>query len=222
MGLLPMRVIRFLRGLGSRLFGSREDSGCEPTRVIVGLGNPGPEYAATRHNVGFRIVEGLAARFDGAWREDPSLDSRTCCVEIAGESCLLVQPQSFMNRSGTSVRRVFERWPELDATADLLVIQDDLDLPTGRLRLRPGGGAGGHRGLADILEALGTRSVPRLRFGVGHPGTSGTVVDWVLEPFPAEEESTILPNAIERAVDAIEMSIREGLTLAMGRFNAAQ
>ncbi len=126
-----------------------------------------------------------------------------------------------MNRSGESVQAALAGWPHLLPERDLLVVYDDLDLPTGRLRLRHGGGAGGHRGMADLVRALGTTAIPRLRFGIGHPGERSAVVDWVLEPFLPEEEAGVLPDAVERAVDAVECVLRDGLLVAMDRFNAA-
>jgi len=196
-------------------------SGAPPTRLVVGLGNPGTKYAASRHNIGFRVLELLADRLAGEWRIEPGLDARICRIEIASEPCLLVQPQSFMNRSGAATRAALERWPELSAQTDLLVIYDDMDLPTGRLRLRPRGGGGGHRGISDILGELDTKEIPRLRVGVGHPGSAEAVVDWVLDAFSPEEEANVLPELLERAADAVEATIRDGVTTAMGQFNAA-
>jgi len=219
-----------VRQLWSRFFGARQESVRPPTRLIVGLGNPGSKYRTTRHNVGFRIVEMLADRHSGdrgdrgghgdVWRHDRALDAKLRFVEIEGQHCLLIQPQTFMNRSGAAVHAVLSRWPSLDPKTDLLVVYDDLDLPTGNIRLRPSGGGGGHRGIGDILHELDSQQIPRLRFGVGHPGQAGAVIDWVLEPFGVEEESAILPDTLARAVEAIEMTIREGLTPAMGQFNA--
>ena len=210
-----------LRQLWQRLRGPRFEADRVPRFVVFGLGNPGPKYAPTRHNIGFRIVEVLAARHAGQWRAETRLEARAASVEIAGEPCLLLQPQTFMNRSGSTVAATLARWPELDPSTRLLVVYDDLDLPTGRIRLRPSGGAGGHRGIGNILEALDSKQVPRLRFGVGHPGSASPVIDWVLEPFSPEEEAEILPEAIERAADAVERAIRDGVTVAMGQFNAA-
>ncbi|MFO0690739.1 MAG: aminoacyl-tRNA hydrolase [Myxococcota bacterium] len=189
--------------------------------MVVGLGNPGPEYAATRHNVGFRVVERLAAREGVAFADDPGLRSRLARLSIGGRDCALLEPMTYMNRSGESVEAALARWPDLVPERDLLVVFDDLDLPPGRLRLRPSGGAGGHRGLADIVRVFGTQAIPRLRFGIGHPGSAAQVVDWVLEPFSAAEEAEVLPPAIERAADAVACALGEGLTVAMGRFNAA-
>lgn len=209
-----------VRQLWIRFFGVRTESVRPPTRLIVGLGNPGSKYQATRHNIGFRIVEMLADRHQGEWHHDRSLEARISYVEIAGEVCLLIEPQTFMNRSGATLVAALDRWPDLHPETDLLIVYDDLDLPTGRIRLRPGGGGGGHRGIGDILLELDTPKIPRLRFGVGHPGSAREVIDWVLEPFAFEEESALLPDALARAVDAIEMTIREGVVPAMGQFNA--
>lgn len=187
----------------------------------MGLGNPGARYAATRHNVGFRVVERLASRHDARLEPVDALSGRLARVVIAGIDCALLEPTTFMNRSGESVRAAVAGWPQLLPERDLLIVYDDLDLPTGRLRLRPGGGAGGHRGMTDVVRALDTTAIPRLRFGIGHPGDRSAVVDWVLEPFRPEEEAEILPGALERAADAVECVLREGLPAAMDRFNAA-
>jgi len=192
-----------------------------PTRLIIGLGNPGPEYTATRHNVGFRVVEGLADRSGGEWSKLPTLDALGCYVEIGSETCLLLKPQTFMNRSGEVARAAFQLWPGLSSDSDLLVIYDDMDLPTGRLRLRPSGGSGGHRGIGNILDELGSKEIPRIRVGVGHPGSASEVVDWVLERFSDDEEANHLPAILARAADSIEVAIREGVTSAMGQFNAS-
>ena len=226
-------MVSRLRELWSRLRGSRptrdearrhsldpeaKDAGPVPARLIVGLGNPGDEYAETRHNIGFRVVERLADRSGGVWRLDAGLDARIARAEIAGLECVLLAPQTFMNRSGASVAAALARWPGLDPARDLLVVYDDLDLPTGRIRLRPSGGAGGHRGIGDILDQLETKAVPRLRFGVGHPGSRDAVLGWVLSPFPESEESAVA-DGVDRAADAIELAICEGLAAAMGQFN---
>jgi PTH1 family peptidyl-tRNA hydrolase len=192
-----------------------------PTRLIIGLGNPGPEYAATRHNVGFRVVEELAGRVGGEWSKLSTLEALGSYVEIGTELCLLLKPQTFMNRSGEVARAAFEFWPGLSPASDLLVIYDDMDLPTGRLRLRPSGGSGGHRGIANILDELDTKEIPRLRVGVGHPGSASGVVDWVLQRFSEDEESSQLPSILARAVDSIEVAVREGVISAMGQFNAS-
>jgi PTH1 family peptidyl-tRNA hydrolase len=191
-----------------------------PSLLVVGLGNPGPKYAPTRHNVGFRVAQALASRHDGVWHEDRELESMLCVVEIADRSVALIAPQTFVNRSGQSVVAALARWPALDPARDLIVVYDDLDLPPGRIRLRPSGGPGGHNGIGDILARLDSKEVPRLRFGVGHPGASGAVIDWVLGAFSDEEEQRILPDAIDWAAQAVEAAIAEGVRSAMGSFNA--
>ncbi len=167
------------------------------------------------------MLEVLAARAEVPWRDDGALRARVADVVLAGQPCLLLAPQTFMNRSGESVRAALARHPDLAAERDLLVVYDDLDLPPGRLRLRPGGRAGGHRGMADIVRVLETESIPRLRFGIGHPGSAAGVVDWVLEPFDPLEEAEILPVALERAADALVCVVEEGFAAAMSRFNAS-
>jgi len=193
----------------------------DPVRLIVGLGNPGADYAATRHNVGFRLVERLAERRGASLGVDRDLASRIARVELAAVPCVLLEPQTFMNRSGQSVGAALARWPGLVPERDLVVVYDDLDLPPGRIRIRPGGSAGGHRGMADIARVLGTTAIPRLRFGIGHPGATTAVADWVLEPFSTEDEAGLLPGAIDRAADAIECLVADGMAVAMGRYNGS-
>ena len=127
-----------------------------------------------------------------------------------------------MNASGRSVERALDRWPGLVLERDLLVVYDDLDLPPGRIRLRPSGGGGGHNGIGDVLEVLDTKQVPRLRFGVGRPGPSSgqTVIEYVLAPFEEAEWGERIEAAIDRAADAVEAVCSEGIRAAMERFNA--
>lgn len=191
-----------------------------PVKLVVGLGNPGPEYAATRHNIGFRVVERVAERLGARFAPDPALRGRIAFGGSTPGPCALLEPETFMNRSGESVAAALSRWPSLVAQSDLLVVYDDLDLPPGRLRLRPGGGAGGHRGMTDIVRRLGHDRIARLRFGIGHPGRADAVVGWVLEPFAQSEEQAILPAAIERAADAALCFLELGIAPAMDRFNA--
>jgi len=186
-------------------------------RLIVGLGNPGPEYANTRHNVGFRVIDRLAERHRLEVRrlEKRALTGRG---RLEDEEVVLAKPQTFMNLSGESVAplmRLLDLQP-----ADLLVITDDLDLPVGRLRLRETGGAGGHNGLKSLIQHLRTEDFPRLRIGVGRPaqGERGAVVDHVLSKF-ARHELEPIAQAIDAAADAVEAVAREGLTAAMNRVN---
>lgn len=208
----------------SRWFGrsDQKDSLPIPSILVVGLGNPGSKYARTRHNIGFRVVQTLAERHQGDWVEDRETHSMLSLVEIAGRAVALMAPQNFMNRSGESVARALERWPTLDPSSDLMIVYDDLDLPTGRIRLRPSGGGGGHNGIGDVLERLDSKEVSRLRFGIGHPGSAGAVIDWVLTPFSDVEEAEILPAAIDWAAQAIEATVDEGVRAAMGQFNAVR
>ena len=184
-------------------------------RLVVGLGNPGREYADTRHNIGFRVVDELARR----WKMRFTKREANALVALSsppGLHPMLAKPQTFMNLSGDAVRglsRIYGYRPD-----QILVIYDELDLPFGRIRLRPGGSAGGHRGVRSIIEKLGTDAFPRLRIGIGRP--TGDTVRYVLEPFTREEEAE-LPRIIERAADAAECAIEHGLAVAMNRYNQA-
>jgi peptidyl-tRNA hydrolase, PTH1 family len=183
--------------------------------LVVGLGNPGAEYAASRHNVGFRVVEELARRFGaGRWRRlGPSLVISATC----GRPVVLAQPQTFMNCSGTAV------WSLCTALSlppqSLLVVADDVDLPIGRLRLRPSGGAGTHNGLRDVVAAIGA-AFPRLRVGVRGDEPWQDLADYVLAPFLTAEEEVVSATVV-RAADAAVATIVDGLDAAMNRFNRA-
>ncbi len=191
-------------------------------KLIVGLGNPGRRYAATRHNVGFRVAERFARTHGIALREERfgGIFGRGVVRGEADEALDvgLLLPQTFMNLSGDAVAAALEGLEIEDASRDLLVVLDDVDLPFGRLRLRPGGGAGGHRGLAHVLERVGRRDLPRLRFGVGRPAAGSDTVEYVLEPFSAEEERA-LPALVDRAVRALQAVLLAGLPAAMNRYN---
>lgn len=183
--------------------------------LIVGLGNPEPRYLPTRHNVGWRILHRLAARH-GIALEASRYAGRFGRGRVGGEEVGLLEPHTFMNRSGEAVELALEHL-DLDERS-LLVLSDDLDLPFGTLRLRPSGGAGGHRGLADVIDAVGSGEFPRLRFGIGRPPAGEDPIDWVLAPFDAEEEEA-LPARVDEAVDALETLLADGVTQAMNRFN---
>ena len=188
-------------------------------RLVVGLGNPGFEYEATRHNLGFRVVERLAARCGITLRREKRLRARIGVGRVAGIEAALLEPETWMNRSGEAVAAAIETHP-LDPASELLVVYDDLDLPFGRLRLRPGGGAGGHNGLADILERLARSDFPRLRFGIGRPPAGVDPIDHVLAPWSADE-SAALDVRLDAACDAIELALTEGVARAMNRVNPA-
>ena len=183
-------------------------------RLIVGLGNPGGEYAETRHNLGFRVVNLLASRWGiGLGRLE--------CNSLVGEGrdCLLAVPQTFMNRSGYSVR-CLAQGHDLEST-EILVVYDDVSLPLGRLRLRPGGGPGGHRGMESIVQNLQTETIPRLRLGIAPEGldlSNDDLSEFVLSEFERKEQE-IVENLIEKAADACESWLREGNQATMNRFN---
>jgi PTH1 family peptidyl-tRNA hydrolase len=186
--------------------------------AVVGLGNPGPRYARTRHNVGFRVVDRLRRRHGlPAFEQGGPLElSRGQCT---GRPVALVRPLTYMNRSGEAVRVLLELEP-LPVEA-LLVVADDVYLPLGRLRLRRRGGDGGHNGLRSIIEALGSQDFPRLRVGIGGDVESEELRAYVLEEF-GETESTIIERTIEEAVEAVETVLEAGIGEAMNRFNAAR
>ncbi len=185
-------------------------------KIIVGLGNPGPKYAETRHNIGFMIVNELARRHQIKVKGTlgPAIAGDG---QISGEKVWLVQPTTFMNRSGEAVNFAVRRF-DLDIK-DLMVVYDDLDLPLGRVRLRSEGSAGGHNGIKSIIASLGTQDFPRLRFGIGRPEQQ-EVVDYVLTRFARAEEPD-LTDTIARACDAVELWIAQDLESAASRFNGS-
>jgi peptidyl-tRNA hydrolase, PTH1 family len=186
--------------------------------LIVGLGNPGREYRANRHNAGFMVVDRLASNADGKFSR---IESNALISGFWDEGIRLVlaKPQTYMNLSGRSVASLvrFYKVP-CDKT---LIIHDDLDLPLGSLRIRPGGGAGGQKGLNSIIQALGTQDFPRLRIGIGRPPGQMDPAAYVLQDFSGEE-AKMADLVFDRAVDAIRSYYREGLQIAMNRFNGSQ
>jgi PTH1 family peptidyl-tRNA hydrolase len=180
-------------------------------RLIAGLGNPGPEYAATRHNIGFMVVDQLAAQLGSAWEKSAKWDALSAkCGAV-----LLVKPLSFMNRSGYPLFAVAQFY-KIDPR-QILVVLDDFVLPLGRLRLRERGGPGGHNGLESVIVQFGTEEIPRLRIGIGDAPREGSV-DYVLSRF-FDEEKPIVRSTIDRAVEALKCTIDKGLVSAMNRFN---
>jgi peptidyl-tRNA hydrolase, PTH1 family len=182
--------------------------------LIVGLGNPGKEYADTRHNVGFRTVEELARRARLTW-EKPRLKAEQARGTIAGREVVLAKPQTYMNLSGVSVVQLV-RWYKVPLD-QLLIVHDDLDLPFGQLRLRAEGSAGGQNGMGSIIEQLRTKAIHRLKIGIGRP-TWGDPKDYVLTRF-TKDQAADLPIIIARAADAAELWLAEGIIPAMNRFN---
>jgi PTH1 family peptidyl-tRNA hydrolase len=184
-------------------------------KLIVGLGNPGRQYADTRHNVGWRVAELLAARAGaGPWRE--KMDAAVTDLAAAGPKVWLARPLTFMNNSGLAVRQMVDFWKVADE--DLLVVMDDLALDVGRIRLRPQGSAGGHNGVESILAHLGHDRFARLRIGIG-PGPGGEdQANFVLSPFRPDERPPA-EEAMDRAADAAECWMTKGLAEAMNQFN---
>ncbi len=183
-------------------------------KLIVGLGNPGRRYARTRHNVGFMIVDELARRLGCRGWRDERLAS-LCEAPCKPDPVLLIKPQTFMNLSGHAVVAYASRAKAVPES--ILVVGDDLDLPFGRLRLRPGGSAGGHNGLRSIAAELQSDTFARLRVGIGRPA-GGDPIDYVLAQF-SEEESTDLPTIVDAACEMATGALETGLLAAMNRFN---
>ncbi len=183
--------------------------------MIVGLGNPGLEYADTRHNAGFMTVDRLVEKARRTESEEHRYASFFRVWRYAGRDLLLVKPQTFMNRSGLAVakfQRVFELRPD-----EILVVYDCLDLPLGRLRLRHSGSSGGHRGMESIIQALGDSAIPRLRVGIGRARAGGSV-EHVLSGY-AEDELPALDRVLDLAVAAVLCAIRRGIVAAMNQYN---
>lgn len=184
-------------------------------RLIVGLGNPGAEYEGTRHNIGFAVVDALAAQLELRFEKDRA-HALTAWGRWRGRPFGLAKPLSFMNRSGDPVRALLREQglgPE-----DLLVVLDDLSLPPGTIRLRQGGSAGGHNGMQHIIDRLGTDAVPRLRVGIGDDYRRGRQADYVLSPVP-RDEVPLMEEAVVTAREAALTFVHEGLVTAMNRYN---
>jgi PTH1 family peptidyl-tRNA hydrolase len=210
-------VLDFFR----RLF--RRDSteslaGLDPlgTRVIVGLGNPGPEYSDTRHNVGFRCVDMLARRYAAAWQHKSGLNLLVAVIRMdAEQSVVLAKPQTYMNRSGTAVRDLLQFLAV--PPAQCLVVYDEMDLPFGTLRLRERGGPGTHNGMRSVVSELKTEQVARLRVGIGQ-SSPGEATSHVLGEF-APEEAEAVNGLVERAAEAALAWAEHGAVVAMNRYN---
>lgn len=190
--------------------------------MIVGLGNPGPEYARNRHNVGFQVVELFAERhgltFDKAQKRARVALGQINLANGWSGRVLLVKPLTFMNASGEAVGPLARFYKV--ASADILVIFDDLDLPIGRLRLRPDGGSSGQKGVKSIIQSLGSEAFPRLRVGIGRPPGQMDPAEYVLQNFSAAQEEE-MAFVRSKAADAIETWLAQGIIAAMNQFNAA-
>lgn len=182
-------------------------------KVIVGLGNPGRKYSDTRHNIGFRVLEEIARRYS-IEKEESRFDAIIGHIRIGGEKVLLVKPLTYMNLSGKAVQPLM-RWFKLNL-GDLIVIYDDMDLPSGTLRLRPQGGSGGHKGMASIIDRLGSQEFARIRIGIGRPNDEA--IDWVLGKFSPTEQK-LMEEAISQAASAVECWVKQGIDQAMNEYN---
>ncbi len=191
-------------------------------KIIVGLGNPGSTYKGNRHNAGFRCIDYISERCSIPVKKR-LCQSDTGRGVIAGEDVLLVKPHTFVNLSGESVSCLLDKFHV--ETNDLLVIHDDLDLPTGRLRLRLGGKSGGHRGIKSIINRVGSEDFYRIRIGISRPESTGNrsaheheIIDYVLGDFTPDEEE-LIQTAVTLASEAIECLIAEGISTAMNKYN---
>ena len=185
-------------------------------RLLIGLGNPGAAYEETRHNVGFVLADALAEKARADFKHDGRADALVAEGRVRGRAVTIVKPQTYMNRSGSTVRHLLRRLG-LDPV-DILVMVDDINLMLGKIRLRERGSAGGHNGVQDIIDPLGTDAFPRLRVGVGSDFARGRQVDYVLSAF-ADEELPTIEAAVSRARDAAITFVADGIITAMNRFN---
>jgi PTH1 family peptidyl-tRNA hydrolase len=207
--------VTFLRSLRRTILGARDREEIRPRYLVVGLGNPGPRYSGNRHNAGFQALDVVARKHNLGFSRGRS---RAILAEghIDGTPVVLAKPLTYMNRSGQAVARLAHRYglpPDR-----VLVIYDDMDLPIGRVRLRPRGGAGGHRGVGSIVEALGTQDFPRLRLGIGRPQGEDSV-DHVLSDFDAAE-ADVIEGAYREAVEVIRDLLDRGVEAAMNLHNS--
>jgi len=186
-------------------------------KLIVGLGNPGPRYQLTRHNAGFMAVDLLAEKWQTGF-DTQKHKALLAEARINQERVQLAKPLTFMNLSGEAVGEL-ARYYKIDL-ADILVIYDDLDLEVGKLRLRPRGQSGGHKGMASVMEHLRSEQVARLKIGIGRPEHGGDTIRYVLSPFD-DRQWQELETVWERVLQAVEVWLREGLETAMNRFNGA-
>lgn len=183
--------------------------------LLVGFGNPGREYIYTRHNIGFMLIDRIAVRLNA---QGMKLQSKAIVISslYEGRKIILAKPQTYMNLSGQSVQGLlhFYKLP----VENLLVAHDDLDLPFGTIRIRPAGGPGGQRGMADTIERLGSKEFPRLRLGIGRPPGRMDPKDYVLQDF-SKDDQKFLPEVLDRAADAVLEFVVKGLNASMNKFN---
>ena len=184
-------------------------------KLVVGLGNPGKQYEKTKHNIGFMVVDAIADSVPHTpWREEQGAE--VCSITVAGEKVLLVKPQTFMNASGESIGPLM-RYYKIDPS-DVYCIYDDMDLPVGKLRIRPNGSSGGHNGIKSLISHIGTENFPRFRVGIGRPLPQWTVIDHVLAPF-SEESQEKVQKGIKDTVKAVLGTLEVGIDKGMNLFN---
>ena len=188
-------------------------------RLIVGLGNPGAEYARTRHNAGFRFVDELAAKAGATFRLDSKLFGETAKIDIAGQPVWLLKPATFMNLSGKSVTAALRFWKFEPAQA--LLAHDELDLAPGTARLKFDGGHGGQNGLRDTMQLLGHGKFHRLRIGIGHPGSKDKVTPWVLGRASADDD-ILIGRAIDAAIDVLPLAMDGNFMDAMTKLHTVK
>ena len=188
-------------------------------RLIVGLGNPGPEHARTRHNAGFWVVDALAERLGGRFGLESKLHGETARIDIAGRSVLLLRPATFMNASGRSVAAALRYWKIEPEQA--LLAHDELDLDPGVARLKFDGGHGGQNGLRDTIRLLGHARFHRLRIGIGHPGHKDRVTPWVLGR-PGQADEACIHRAIDDAIDVLPLAVAGDFNEAMKRLHTSK
>jgi PTH1 family peptidyl-tRNA hydrolase len=188
----------------------------ESTFLIVGLGNPGADYAKTRHNAGFLLIEKLAGKWRADWKNERKFQARAARAERDGKVILLAEPQTFMNASGESVG-LLVRYYQLPLDR-IMVVVDDADLPLGEIRLRPGGGTGGHHGLESVMQHIGSREYARLRIGIGRKDQARQITGHVLGKFSAGENA-LLEKVLDRAEGQLECWLTAGIQKAMSQFN---
>ncbi len=189
-----------------------DGSGMATIKLIVGLGNPGSEYAQTRHNAGFWWVDELARAGGGTLRHDSKFHGLCARVRLEGQEVWLLEPQTFMNRSGLSVVALAQFYKILPD--EILVVHDELDIPAGQIKLKQGGGNGGHNGLKDIQNHLSTPNFWRLRVGIGHPGNKAEVANYVLKP-PRKEEQDLIDDCLNRAYIVLPKMLAGEMNVAM-------
>ena len=190
----------------------------EPMHLIVGLGNPGAEYAKTRHNAGFLLVEQLAQHWKADWANERKFAARIAKAKRGDRKVLLCEPQTFMNLSGEAVGALVKYYQL--PLVKILVAVDDADLPFGEIRLRPGGGSGGHHGLDSVTQHLGSNEYARLRIGIGRKHEAREITNHVLGRFESAEQE-LLEKVLSRATDQVECWLSDGLQKAMSQFNGA-